>query len=192
MWDAGTKKVTVEVTAKQDGARDGDQGAGVRIGPSTSNDPRFHGKLGQILSVVVRDRDSLIKVSPTSLVTTEAAGASNSKTFVVRMDKKPAADVILPVVNGDPSEGTVTSTSLTTIDDKPSLTFTTGENYPASRTITVTSVDDLATDGTGVYTIAIGPSTSTDVEFNGIKPPDVVVTNLDNPPPPPPDDEGEE
>jgi cyclophilin family peptidyl-prolyl cis-trans isomerase len=197
MWDAGTKKITVQVTGKQDSIRDGDQQVAVRLGPSVSNDARFHAKLGPSLSVVMRDRDSLIVVSPTSQVTTEATGNAHSRTFTIRLSKKPTANVILPVVNNDPSEGVVTAAdvaggpALTEINGKPSLTFTTAETYPATRTLTITAVDDLTLDGTVVYTIAIGPSTSTDLEFNGIKPPDVTVTNLDNPPPPAPPEAGD-
>jgi hypothetical protein len=182
MWEQGQKKFTIQVTGKQDEARDGDQAGAVRIGPSISDDPRFHGKLARMLTVIVRDRDSLISVPTTSLVTTEEEGNTHSRTFVVRLTKKPTADVIVPVVNKDESEGTVTSDFLSTIEGKPSLRFTPNETYPASRTITVTAVDDNVADGTAVYTIEIGPSVSEDVDFDGIKPPNVIVTNLDNPP----------
>jgi hypothetical protein len=185
MWDAGTKEVVVQVTGKQDNTKDGDQFAFVQMGPTTSDDPRYHAKYGSALRVTIRDRDSLITVSPVNLTTTEAAGGANSKTFTVRVTKKPVADVILPIVNGDPSEGQVTATAgvLTEVNGKPSLTFTTAETYPATRTITVTSVDDVTADGNVSYTITVGPSSSADPEFNGIDPQDITVVNIDNPPP---------
>src|SRR5262249_49226392 len=59
------------------------------------------------------------------------------------------------------------------------VTFTPG-NWNLPRTITVTGVDDLATDGNQPFTIITDAATSGDPAYNGMDPPDVSVTNIDN------------
>jgi len=44
----------------------------------------------------------------------------------------------------------------------------------------VTGVDDLLVDGNVQFTIITGAATSTDPAYNGLNPPDVTVTNIDN------------
>ena len=70
----------------------------------------------------------------------------------------------------DPTEGTVSS---------PSLTFTTA-NWNAAQTVTVTGVDDVLDDGDVAYTIVTAAATSADPIYNGLDAADVAVTNTDN------------
>jgi hypothetical protein len=44
----------------------------------------------------------------------------------------------------------------------------------------VTGVDDLLTDGNQQFLIVTGAATSSDAAYNGLNPPDVTVTNIDN------------
>lgn len=183
-WDAGTKTITVALTGKQDFTKDNDQTVYVKMGPAISDDPRYTGRSSSVVRVVIRDLESLIQVTPVALQTTEAEGSGHTKTFTVQLLQKPLKDVIVPVVIGNEAEGQL-SGPLTVVNGKPSLTFNTTDTYPVTKTITVTSVDDNQADGNVEYTIAIGPTTSEDTKFAGLNPPDVTVTNVDNPPAPP-------
>ncbi|EMY68158.1 DUF1554 domain-containing protein [Leptospira vanthielii] len=102
-------------------------------------------------------------------------------TFKVKLRSAPSANVTIPIndvydaVNVGNREGTA---------NPKTLTFTTGTcpatgNWCAEQTVRVDSVDDLELDGLKSYTIELGKTTSTDSEYNGIKPRNVVVYNLD-------------
>ena len=109
-----------------------------------------------------------ITVSPTSgLVTTEATGQD---TFTVVLDTLPSANVVIALSSSDTTEGTVLPSS---------LTFTSA-NGTTPQTVTVTGVDDAELDGDIAYTIVTAPATSTDLDYTGVNPPDVSVTNTDD------------
>ncbi|MCW7459738.1 DUF1554 domain-containing protein [Leptospira bandrabouensis] len=102
-------------------------------------------------------------------------------TFKVKLRTAPSANVTIPIndvydaVNVGNREGTT---------NPKTLTFTLGTcpgtgNWCADQTVRVDSVDDLELDGLKSYTIELGKTTSTDSDYNGIKPRNVVVYNLD-------------
>lgn len=106
-----------------------------------------------------------IIVDPTSgLVTTEDGGTA---TFTVVLVSEPTADVTLPFISSNPSEGTVAPSS---------LTFTAG-NWSAPQTVTVTGVDDGVDDGDQAYLVHVGPASSTDTAYAGLSAPDVQLLN---------------
>jgi hypothetical protein len=76
----------------------------------------------------------------------------------------------VPLTSSNPAEGTVLPLS---------LTFTTA-NWNEPQTATVTGADDLACDGNQRYTIVTGNAVSADPAYDGLDPPDVSVTNIDN------------
>jgi len=109
-----------------------------------------------------------ILVNPTSgLVTTEAGGIGQ---FTVVLAKQPSANVTVGLSSSDPTEGTVSPTS---------LTFTPG-NWDQAQTVTVTGVDDSDIDGDVAYTIVTAPAASTDADYNGLDADDVSATNTDD------------
>ncbi|MBF0350348.1 MAG: DUF1566 domain-containing protein [SAR324 cluster bacterium] len=108
-----------------------------------------------------------ITVSSISGNTTEAGGTS---TFTVKLNSKPEANVTIPVSSSNTAEGTV---SIST------LTFT-SSNYSIAQTVTVTGVDDAVVDGDIAYTIILAAATSSDLNYSGLNPSDVSVTNTDN------------
>ena len=109
-----------------------------------------------------------VVVTPTSgLVTTEAGGTAS---FTVRLDNSPTADVTIPVSSSDPTEGTVSASS---------LVFTSAD-WNLAQTVTVTGINDSLVDGNVAYTIVLGLATSDDPDFQGLNPTDVSVTNIDN------------
>lgn len=109
-----------------------------------------------------------ITVSPiSSLVTTEAGGTAS---FTVKLDARPAADVVIGLASSDTTEGT---------PSPPSLTFT-SSNWASPQTVTITGVDDAAIDDAVPYTILTAEAASADPAYNGINPLDVTVVNVDD------------
>lgn len=108
-----------------------------------------------------------INVTPgTGLVTTED-GVSD--VLRVTLTSQPTANVTIALSNGDPTEGTLSASS---------LTFTPA-NWNITQTVTVTGIADSLLDGDIVYTITLAPAVSADPVYNGINPADVTVVNRD-------------
>jgi hypothetical protein len=160
---------TVTVTGLNDSLADGPVAYTVDIGPTTSADPAFNGLIGPLVNGSNTDDETAgITVDPVAgLVTTERGGTA---TFTVVLNSEPYADVTIPVVSGDATEGTVSPTS---------LVFT-PVNWRAPQTVTVTGVDDWNDDGDTSYTIEVQPATSTDLGYNGMDGADVAVSNTDD------------
>ena len=82
------------------------------------------------------------------LITTEAAGGSN--TFTVALDSAPTADVTVTLSGLDGTEGTLSTTT---------LTFT-AANWNTAQTVTVTGADDTLDDGDISYTLTATANTA--------------------------------
>ena len=160
---------TVTVTGVDDNVLDGDQPFTIINAPAVSSDPGYSGVDPDDVTGTNRDNESAaFVVTPTSgLVTTEAGGQA---TFTVALISAPTADVTISLTSSDTTEGTVSPSS---------LTFTSA-NWNAPQTVTVTGVDDSIADGNQPYTIITGAATSADPLYNGVDPPDVSATNIDN------------
>ena len=127
-------------------------------------------------TVTVEDNDMAgVTVTPTSLTTTEAPGASRTATFTVVLDTPPTANVVIGVSSSNTDEGTVSPMSLTFT---PGMTGVTGD-WNRAQTVTVTGVDDMAPDDDQTYTITLTVR-SADLNYNGITPVTVSVTNEDD------------
>ncbi|HBS06785.1 MAG TPA: hypothetical protein DEA96_17580 [Leptospiraceae bacterium] len=143
----------------------------------TNTSGSYHNRTPCSISVTMDDDEGPgIRVSNISNVMEEPGVATpNSGTFSVVLRTAPLADVVIPIndtadsVNAGNREGTTSPTS---------LTFTTG-NWNVPQNVTVTSVDDLEVDGIKIYTIAVQNTSSSDSDYNGIDPRDVVVYNRD-------------
>ncbi len=118
-----------------------------------------------------------VRVSNISRIMEEpGSGATDTNgTFRVVLRTAPTASVTIPMsetadtVNASNREGTMSPTT---------LTFTTG-NWNTEQVVTVTSVDDFEIDGTKTYIVQTRNTSSTDTDYNGINPRDVVVYNKD-------------
>jgi hypothetical protein len=102
-------------------------------------------------------------VEPASVTT---IGVGDTATFTVRLLSEPSADVTLSVSSSNLSIGTV---------DTSSLTFS-FKNWPVDQTVTVTSL----VSSSQTYSIILGESSSSDVDYDGLNPMDVTVTNGGN------------
>ncbi len=118
-----------------------------------------------------------VRVSNISRIMEEpgAGATATNGTFRVVLRTAPTANVSIPMsetadsVNANNREGTMSPTT---------LTFTTG-NWNTEQVVTVTSVDDLEIDGTKTYFVRTNLTSSSDTDYNGIDPRDVVVYNKD-------------
>lgn len=123
------------------------------------------------------DEGSGVRVSNISRVMEEpgpSATATNAS-FQVVLRTAPSANVTIPInevydaTNASNREGTA---------NPKTLTFTPA-NFNTPQQVTITSIDDLEIDGIKVYTVEVANTSSTDSEYNGIKPRNVVVYNRD-------------
>ncbi len=162
---------TIRVTGVDDFIADGNITVNLVFGSIVSDDPDYTGMGAPSLEIIVLDDETYsIVISPRTLQTTEAAGASNTAVFYVAMSCQPSSNVVLPsIVSNDTGEGTV---------DRSSVTFT-PSNWDTPQGVTVSGVDDGIEDGDQTYTISISPSESADSSYNGITFGPVMVTNLD-------------
>jgi hypothetical protein len=103
----------------------------------------------------------------TNLTTTEAGG---TVAFSVALTSVPAANVTVALTSSNPSEATVSPTS---------LTFTPDDALTA-QVVTVRGSDDPRPDGDVSFQIVTAPAVSADPFYAHLDPPDVPIRNLDN------------
>ncbi len=159
----------VTVTGVDDAEQDGGQDYAVILSPAVSNDVNYSGLDPSDVSVRNSDNDMAVEISvePTvGLATTENGGTAS---FWVVLGSEPAADVTIGLYSTNMGEGTVSPST---------LTFTTGDWFVAQQA-TVTGRDDGVSDGNKNYTIVTTPAVSDDTNYNGVDPPDVLLTNVE-------------
>ncbi|HRG97868.1 MAG TPA: hypothetical protein PLR99_16550 [Polyangiaceae bacterium] len=160
------QKVTVK--GLDDAVVDGDQAYTVSVGPATGAGSGYEGLSGAPVSLKNEDDD--MAGSFVGAVAGTATEAGGTATFTVRLRTKPSADVTIPVVSSDLTEGTT---------DVAQLTFT-PLTWDTPQTVTVTGVDDRYVDGPITYPITLGAATSADPLYQGIDPTDPMVTTTDD------------
>ena len=110
-------------------------------------------------------------VSTGPFTTTEAnEGRSIDLTFGITSTTFPTANVTVPVSVSDTTEGRLVSPSTLTFEPNP-----TGPDL-----VHLIGVDDGIDDDNVPYIVIFGPASSADPNYNGLDPPDVTVTNVDN------------
>lgn len=159
----------VEVIGVDDDVADGTQTFTIETAPATSTDLAFSGLDADDVSGSNLDDDiPAVYVSDvTGLVTTESGGTAM---FTVVLGSQPTADVQIPVVSLDTSEGTV-STSM--------LTFT-ATSWSTPQAVTVTGANDDLVDGNQLFTVTLEPASSADPAYDAIAVASVVLTNTDD------------
>jgi hypothetical protein len=163
-WASG---VTAVVTAVDDFVADGTQTCLVETGSATSDDPNYHGRDPNDVTVTVYDDDEVnILVVPTALSISEPSG---SDSFNLTLGVLPAAPVFVDL--------TATNSQCTVSPAWIGLDTT---NWSTGVTATVTAVDDPLIDGPQTCLVETGPATSDDPEYNGRNPEDVIVTVYDD------------
>ncbi len=148
---------TVTVTGVDDSVADGTRPYTVVIGPATSGDPLYAALLAPSLSFTNTDDDVAgITLGAPSGTTTSEAGTSVTFTVVLTVAADRGRDVA--IASSNTTEGTVSPAS---------LTFT-AANWNTPQTVTVTGADDFNGGRDAAYTIAVGPATSGDANYNGL------------------------
>jgi len=109
-----------------------------------------------------------ILITPKSVVTSEW-GAS-AQFDVVLTHEPTSGSVSFALSSSDETEGTI---------DTSNISFD-GTNWSNPVTVTVTGIDDLVDDGDVRFSIVTGTVSAADIDYNGLDPHDVIVTNLDN------------
>jgi hypothetical protein len=159
---------TVLVTGRGDLLQDGDQDFVIHLSPVSSADGKYNGRtLADIPGTNVDVDSASIRVNGTNLTTTEAGGQD---AFTVVLLVQPTADVTIPVVTSDATEGA---------PDVALLTFTAG-TWNAPHVVRVTGANDDEEDGTMPYFVRLGPAQSTDPRYAGRTIPNVRVFNTDD------------
>jgi large repetitive protein len=166
-WDSPQ---TVTVKGVNDDIADGNQVYSVVLAAATSADGKYAGIDPPDVSVTNIDNDSPgIVVTPILLETTEASGGPTGS-FSVVLTSEPTFGVNLPVGSDDTGEGKTNVTALVFTKD----------DWNVAHTVTIAGQDDDIADGNQQYHIVIGPSSSTDPNYQGLDPADLLVTNKDN------------
>ncbi|TGK48016.1 hypothetical protein EHQ16_01230 [Leptospira kanakyensis] len=138
----------------------------------------YSGKDACDISVSLDDDEAPgVRVSNISDVMEEPSPSASVTygTFQIRLRTAPTSNVTIPIndtydsVNANNREGSASPKT---------LTFTT-TNFATPQLVRVDAVDDLEIDGVKVYTVEVGRTSSSDSEYNGIKPRNVVVYNRD-------------
>lgn len=155
----------IDVSGVDDDIDDGDANFTIDIGFS-SVDSAYGGESESVAVTNLDDDIAGISVSPGSVTTGEDL---SSDTFTVVLDSEPSANVTITLVNGDTTEGSLSTTS---------LTFTPAD-WDTPQAVTVTGVDDLIDDGDVTYSIAVD-SASTDPKYGASASTTVDVTNQDD------------
>lgn len=156
------------VTGQDDAIADGDVAFFVVTGAAASGDAAYDGLAVPDVAVTNLDNDKeqvVVDARKRLLVSENGMSA----TFRVGLVVAPTATVTCTLSSSDPSEATVSPST---------LTF-----QPADygfRTVTVTGVDDNIVDGDVALSIVLAPCTSSDPAYDGVNPLDVAVLNRDN------------
>ena len=164
-WQQGR---SVMVTPVDDADVDGDQNAVLALQPAISKDLRFRGIDASDVALTNLDDDGAqILVEPINGLVVNESGTT--ATFTVRLTLAPSAIVNIPLQSGDSTEFSVAPAQ---------LSFAAGAT--AAQTVTITGVDDTDLDGNIIGQIITQVAISVDKRYNGINPPNVIVTNIDN------------
>ena len=167
-WDTPQ---TVTVTGVDEDLDDGDQTVTVTmtVDDASSYDP-YDSVSNETVSVTVVDDDTAgFTLSGTTASVSETGSTA---TFTVVLDSEPTGDVVFGISSADTGEATVSAAA---------LTFTSSD-WDTPQTVTVTGIDDTATDGnqTTDVTVTVNDSSTADSAYDALADQTVVVTTADD------------
>ena len=165
----GTTPQVVTVTGVDDAVMDGLQTFTIVTAAASSADTNYDGIDPNDVPVNNIDDDGAPGIE-VSAISSSVSEAGNSATFTIVLLTQPTGDVVIDLSSSDTGEGTI---------DLSSLTFTSTDWFTA-QTVTVTGVDDVLQDGSQGFSIITDAAVSTDGDYNGVDPENVLVTNLDD------------
>ena len=146
---------TVTLTGVNDQAIDGARTFVIVTSPANSADPNYNGLNAADVVGTNNDNDrAAILLSPNPLVVSEGETAD----LFIRLSAQPTSNVIVPL-SLDPTDQVVL--------DKNQLTFT-PQNFNTAQRVRVTGLADGVSDGNQIVTLNVGPTVSSDTNFNGL------------------------
>jgi subtilisin family serine protease len=160
--------VSVTITAVDDNIPEATTTSIISIGPASSSDPAYNGKIGENVNITIIDRVRVgnIIVSPTSLNLRE--GETNGVAF--RLSTPPSQRVEIPITVSDSNQISVSPTS---------VIFNPGEIGP--KIVNIRALPDDVTEPPTNYIIEVGPAISEDASYNNRRGPNINVTVSDRP-----------
>ncbi len=174
---------TVRVTAGQDG--DG-QDAFANIFhyvPANAGAYEFRGRTATVAVTAIDDDVPGVRVSESALSLVEGHARDASKTYTVRLNVAPAADVTIMLASDNLFSVAVDTDPATTDAHEYTLTFT-PDNATIEQTVTVIAWnDDNAADETATITGTLAythPDPATGEDYTGITVPSVTVSVTDD------------
>jgi len=164
---------TVTVTGIDDAMIDGDIAFTVEVGDPASADTVYDALTNaNTADVSVTNLDDDTASVVVSAISGDTDEGGTTATFTVVLTSQPLADVTIPIVSLDLTEGTVSDAI---------LTFTNAD-WGSAQTVTVTGVDDAMIDGDIAFTVEVGDPASADIDYDALTnadTADVSVTNLE-------------
>ena len=159
---------TFDVNALTDSSVDGDQSVEIRIEVSASSDGIYSAIQPAILAVSVTDIDQagLLISGADNLQVDEDGGFAE---FQVTLSARPNRNVTVPLSLNPGGQASLSASS---------LTFT-KNNWNTPQTVRVTGLDDFIDDDTVIFYVDVGPSSSSDNDFDDYTR-QVLVSALDN------------
>jgi len=162
---------TITVTGVNDAVDDGNQTSTVTLSVNdSSSDDTFDSLADQTVSVTTTDDDTAgFTLSGTTASVSETG---TTGTFTVVLDSQPTGTVVFALSSADTGETTV---------GPATLTFTT-VNWNTAQTVTVTGIDDSASDGnqTTNVTVTVNDSSTADSTYDALSDQAVTVTTADD------------
>ena len=160
---------TVTVSGQDDNIVDGNINFTVTFSKPVSTDPNYSAPAAKSFSFVNVDNDAAgFIVTPFKGLVTNESGLAD--TFTVVLKSKPKANVSISLSTPFTKE----------ISFSPTKLVFTNVNWNTPQTVTVTGVDDTVPDGDRTWVLVTAPAVSTDAQYNGLNPSDVVGINRDN------------
>ena len=162
---------TVTVTGVDDAVDDGNQTVALTLAvvDSSSYDPYDSVSNEAFLLTVVDDDTAGFTLSGTTAAVSETG---STDTFNVKLTSEPTGNVVFALSSADTGETTVSPAA---------LTFT-SSNWDTDQTVTVTGIDDSASDGnqTTNVTVAVNDSSTADSTYDAVSDQAVAVTTADD------------
>ncbi|MCB9682231.1 MAG: right-handed parallel beta-helix repeat-containing protein [Alphaproteobacteria bacterium] len=163
---------TITVTGVDDSLADGPVDYTVILDPAQSADATWNGVDPADVAVRTTDDEGgpALVLSVTTATVTEAGGTA---TVSLSLATQPTADVVVTLAGSDPSEGTISPTTVTI----------TPAQWSQPHTVTITGVDDSLVDGDVAWTVDVTAIASADAAYDGLhltQPARVTVTTTDD------------
>ncbi len=184
----GKNSHRVKVTAVDDLIKNNTGTFTIRVKPdTTTTDTHFKNLEAPDVTLTVLDNEPNVLVSPTSLSLVEGATGApgTTKSFAVRLEAVPTANVTFPL--DIVRTGSTVNNSRAALKDSAGNPLTqlvfTPANGTTNQTVFVNSVNDVFPNGTGNLTVRIKPdTTTTDIRYKNLDPADVALTITDDEP----------